>query len=471
MAPIPDHVATALDRAGVISPDRLQETFDLAWPRIITGVAIMSKATVDLMLVGWAVGSAAIAGLAFAQAYWTVAKFAGIGLAGGTVSLVSQNVGGGATNRAGTVLNVSVLLAALVCLPIVVLYTQAAEPLVELIARDSDEAVGHGATYLAVVAPALGFEFYNLIASRTYAGVGDTFTPMVVRAGGGVFNAVVSAALVFGAGLGVAGVALGTLSATAVVCIVLVWGLLGRSYPVPGMVASPVTHRSSDAAFDRTLARQLVFVSMPLIGRRVAEHLVTFPLLFIAASFGPAVVAAYEIGRRVRALLDSFSWGFSIASSTLVGQQLGAGQERSAGEYGWAIVRLSAVVYLATAGVVVLAAPWITLLFDPGPEAIDTAVTFVRLAAVSVIALGIDGSATGVLRGAGDTLWPFGVSLVGQYAVALPLAALGLVTPLGVVGLYAAFVVAPAVRATLNLYRLRCGDWKRVSRQYRPNAA
>lgn len=469
MAPIPDRVAAALDRAGIITPERLHETIDLAWPRIITGVALMSKSTVDLVLVGWSVGAAAIAGLAFAQAYWTVAKFAGIGLAGGTVSLVSQNVGGGAADRAGTVLDVSVLLAAIACLPLIVLYTQAAYSLVNLIARDSGAAVEHGATYLAIVAPALGFEFYNLIASRTYAGVGDTFTPMVVRAGGGIVNAGASTVLVFGADLEVTGVALGTVLATGAVSVVLVWGLLGRPYPVPGMAASPVTHRGL-GTFDPMLARQLISVSAPLVGRRVVEHLVTFPLLFIAASFGPAVVAAYEIGRRVRALLDSFSWGFSIASSTLVGQELGAGREGSAAEYGWSIVRLSGVIYVVTAVVVVVAAPWIVLLFDPGPEAIDPAVIFVRLAAVSVVFLGIDGSITGTLRGAGDTLWPFYVSLVAQYAVALPLAAIGLVTPLAVTGLYAAFVVAPGTRAALNLYRLRQGDWKRVSRQYRPDA-
>lgn len=464
-------IAALLDRAGIISPTHLRETVDLAWPRIVTGIAIMSKATVDLVLVGWAVGSAAIAGLAFAQAYWTVAKFAGIGLAGGTVSLVSQNIGGGEIGRAGTVLNLSVLLGAIVCIPIVLLYTLAPTTLVELIARDADEAVGHGATYLAIVAPALGFEFYNLIASRTYAGVGDTFTPMVVRAVGGLFNAVASMAFVFLGGLGVAGVALGTLLATALVALVLFWGLLGQSYPIPGMDAAQVTHLAADTPFDRRLASQLVRVASPLVARRVAEHLVTFPLLFIAASFGPAVVAAYEIGRRVRALLDSFSWGFSIASSTLVGQALGAGDEATAGEYGWSIVRLSAVAYLCTAVLVLVTAPWIARGFDPGPDALDTATTFVRLAAVSVVFLGVDGSATGTLRGAGDTMWPFGSALLGQYLIGLPLAAAGLVTPFGIAGLFVAFVAAPATSAALNLYRLRQDNWKAVSRQYRPGAA
>jgi len=79
-------VASALDRTGVIDRDRLTETLDLAWPRIVTGFAIMSKNTVDLAVIGIVLGAPAVAGIAFAFAYWQLAKFVSIGLAGGTVA-------------------------------------------------------------------------------------------------------------------------------------------------------------------------------------------------------------------------------------------------------------------------------------------------------------------------------------------------------------------------------------------------
>ena len=88
-------LAALLARLGIIERDRLTATVDLAWPRVITGFAIMSKQTADLAMVGSVLGAPAVAGLAFAGAYWTVGKFVAIGLAGGTVGLVSQNYGGG----------------------------------------------------------------------------------------------------------------------------------------------------------------------------------------------------------------------------------------------------------------------------------------------------------------------------------------------------------------------------------------
>ena len=460
--------ADGLDRAGVIDRDRLGETVDLAWPRVVTGFAIMSKNTVDLAVVGIALGAPSVAGMAFAFAYWQLAKFVSIGLAGGTVSLVSQNYGGGEGDRAALVVKGSLLVSLALVAPIVVGFVAFAEPLIALVGGEGT-ALGAGTTYLVVTAPALAFEFFNMIASRTYAGVGDTFTPMVVRAGGALLNVVLTVWLVLGVGLGVLGAGVGTAVSIAAVGVALSWGMTGRSYFGHG--ASPVPIRRAGPWIDAGLVRQLVRVSAPLIGRRVAEGVAVFPLLWVASSFGDATVAALEVGRRVRAILGSFSWGFSIAASTLVGQRLGAGEESLATEYARDVIRLSAVVYVLASAVVLLAADPIAGVFVDDPAAVAATATFVVVAALSAIPLGIGGSVTGSLRGAGDTRWPFAASMVGSYVVAIPVALLGLVTPLGVGGLYAAVIVEKLVPTGLNLARFRSNRWQAVSRQYRPSAA
>jgi len=462
-----DGVAALLDRTGVIAPERLSATVGLAWPRVVTGFAIMSKQTVDLAFVGWAVGSRAVAGLAFAYAFWHLAKFLGIGLVGGTVGLVSQSYGGDEPERASILVKQSVWLAVALATPVVAAYVLLAGPLVGLLSSDP-ASTRAGATYLALVAPALVFEFLNLVCSRTYAGVGDTVSPMVVRAGGALVNVVVSGALVFGVGLGVTGVALGTLVSTGLSLLVFSWGMTGRSYGPPVPAPSPVPLRARGPQFDGELAGQLLRISAPIMARRVLEGVVAFPLLWIAGTFGPVVVAAFEIGRRIRAVITSFSWGFSIASSSLVGQALGAGDEAEATAYGSAIIRLSLVVYLAVGAVVVAVPEPIARLFVAGPAEVAQAAVFIQVAAVSAVAFGLDGSTTGALRGAGDTRWPFLASVVGRYAFALPAAALGLVTPLGVAGLYLAFVLEVAVPGLANYWRFRTGRWRAISRAYRP---
>jgi putative MATE family efflux protein len=458
-------VAGLLATAGVIERSRLRETVDLAWPRVLTGFAIMSKRTVDLAIVGVAVGADAVAGLTVANAFWVVAKLGFIGLAGGTLSLVSQNYGGGDSRRAASVVFASLLASAGLGVLVVPTFVFGAERLVAAISS-GDRVTALGATYLAVVAPGLLFEGINLVASRTYAGVGDTVTPMAVRATGAALNVALSAALVFGAGLGVVGAALGTTVGTGIVTAVFLWGLSGRSYAGRGASPLPV---GLGPLPERGLVRQLATVSAPLLARRVAQGLVVFPLLAVASAFGPATLAAIGVARQVRELLNSFSWGFSIAASTLVGQALGGADEALAEAYGREITRLSLVAYVGSAALVVAFARPVASVFVDG-DAVAVTATFVGVAAVSAVALGVDGSVTGVLRGAGDTRVPFVATLAGLYLVAVPVAWLGTVTALGRTALLLALFAETAVPMVVNGVRFRMGTWKAISRSYRPDA-
>jgi len=464
-----DSVGSLLERAGVITSDRFRQTLELAWPRIVTGFAIMSKQTVDLAMVGIAVGTAGTAGLAFALGYWGVVALLGLGIAGGTVSLVSQNYGADRPERASRVVEQSALLTAALAVPIMAAFVAVPGGLVGLLGADP-ASLEQGSTYLVFVAPAVLFEMLNLIASRTYTGIGDTFTEMVNRATGALLNVVLSAVLIFGFGLGVAGAAIGTTVSTGVVTLTLGWGMTGRSYGgLLGMEPSPVPIGTGGAWVDRALLRQLLEISLPEVGRRLAQGLIVFPLLWIAASFGPVVVTAFEVARRVRTVVNSFNWGLSLASSSLVGQHLGEHDETEAGAYGASIVRLGLVVYLCAAGAVVLLAEPIAGLFVAEAAVAQTAV-FVTVSALSSVGQGIDGTATGALIGAGDTRLPFAASLLGRYVFALPVAALGLVTPLGIAGLYAALLLEMYVPACINYGLFRTGRWKTVSRRYRASS-
>ncbi|ELY61378.1 MATE efflux family protein [Natronococcus amylolyticus DSM 10524] len=469
LAAIAALVASALERLGIIDAERLRPTVDLAWPRIVTGVAIMSKQTADLAMVGIAVGTAGTAGLAFALAYWEIVAMLGLGLAGGTVSLVSQNYGGEENERASLVVTQSVLLAIVISLPLAAAFVLVPDQLIGLFGA-GPESLAHGSTYLVYVAPAVVFELLNLIASRTYTGVGDTFTEMMARAGGAVLNVVLSALFIFGFDMGVAGAALGTTLSTGFVTVVLAWGMVGRTYGALGMEPSPVPITLEGPWLEAGVIRDLVEISTPEIGRRLAQGIVVFPMLWIAASFGPVVVTALEVGRRVRSLINSVNWGMGLASSSLVGQHLGANEEEEAGAYGEGIVRLSVVCYVGIAAAVVAFADPIAGLFVSEPDEISLAATFVAVGAVSAIGLGVDGAAAGALLGAGDTRLPLVASLIGRYVFALPAAALGLVTPLGVAGLYLAFLLETYVPGGINYWLFRRGRWKAVSRRYRPDA-
>ena len=196
----------ALAWLGVIDACRADRVADLAWPRIVTGVARMSKSTADVAMVGTALGASAIAGVGYATPYWALAFVFGGGIAGGTISLVSQRYGAGRPEATSVAVMVSACFVLAVTLPLVFLFWAVPEPLIRLIGT-GDAAIAYGARYVQVISLSMPFAALNLVASRTLVGTNDARTPMMVRAGGAVLNVALNALFIFVFGWGVVGAA------------------------------------------------------------------------------------------------------------------------------------------------------------------------------------------------------------------------------------------------------------------------
>lgn len=461
-------VGLALARVGAIDRERVVRTTDLAWPRVITGIARISKSTVDVAMVGIALGPVAIAGLGFATPFWSLAFVFGGGVAGGTISLVSQRFGAGRLTELSRSVVVSALVAVAITLPLTLLFWLIPERLLSLVGT-GETAIEYGATYLRVVALAMPFAALNLVGSRTLVGADDAFTPMVLRAGGAVANIALNAVLIFVFDLGVLGAALGTVAGDLLVTIAFVRGFLGGRFPLVG--AFPVTIDVSAGLFDRDIARQLGEISTPLVLANLAWTGGQFPLLAIVGLFGPNVVAAFVIALRIRDLLDTPGWGFGLASSSLVGQALGTGEEREAQSLADDVLRFAVAVYVLAAAVVFVFAAPVGRLFVENPAVLSLVEPLIRAACISATFWGVVSGATGPLRASGDTRWPFYGQALGLFVFAVPLAYLGTVTALGVAALHLALVSEAAIPAVVTYYRYRSGRWTAISREYRPAAA
>ncbi len=463
-------VGLGLARLGVVDAARARRTVELAWPRIVTGLARMSKNAVDVAMVGVAVGQGAIAGVGFASPYWGIAFTLGGGLAAGTIALVSQRYGAGAFDRIGQPVRSSVVLVLAATLPLAVAFWTLPEFLVGLLA-DDPESRRLGAAYLQVLALGVPFAGLNLVGSRALVGADDAWTAMVLRAGGAVANVGINAVLIFGLEMGVVGAAVGTVLANVLVTAGFAVGLVaGR---LPGVGAFPISVPVRGRYLDRATIRDLVEISAPVVGRNGVWTVARFPMLALVGLFGQPVVAAYVISRRILGLMNVPGWGYGLAASSLVGQALGTDDEGTAEAYGREIVRVSVASYVVAAAIVVAFAEPIVLLFvdDPTAPAVPYAIPLVYAAALAVVAQGVTSAVAGALDATGDTNWPFYGRALGTVGVALPLVYLGTTTSLGLWGLYLAFFGQTVVPAAVNYYRFSTGEWKAISRQYRPGAA
>ena len=463
-------IGLALSRAGLIDDERARRTTDLAWPRIVTGLAEMSKSAVDVAMVGIAIGPAAIAGVGFASPYWGIAFSIGGGVAAGTIALVSQRYGAEVFDELGRAVRSSTTLVIIVTVPVTAILFAYPTELIALLTDDPD-SIALGAAYLQVVALGVPFAGLNLVGERTLVGCDDAWTAMMLRAGGAVANIVLTAILIFALDLGVVGAAIGTVLSNVVVTGAFAFGLVvGR---VPGVGEFPVTIDVTGAYVDFETFRQLIEIGLPVAGRNLVWTAAEFPLLAIVSIFGQDVVAAFVIARRIWGLMNTPGWGFGLASSSLVGQELGVGDESTAELYGREIIRFSVATYIVAALLIAVFAEPIVIAFvgDATDPSVPIAVGLVYAACVAVVFQGVAGGAAGPLDASGDTRWPFYSQIIGMFFVSIPLAYLGATTPLGMMGLYLAFLAETSVTAAINYYRFTTGKWMKISRAYRPEVS
>ncbi|SFR46879.1 MATE family efflux transporter [Halogeometricum limi] len=461
-------VGLLLAHFGIIDRDRAVRTTELAWPRIVTGLARMSKNAVDVAMVGIASGTAAITGVGFAGPYWGLAFALGGGVAAGTLALVSQRYGAGHSEGLGVAVRSSTVLVVVACLPVTAVFWLFPTALISVL-TDNPEAVELGARYLKLVGLGVPFAGLNLVGSRTLVGADDAYTAMVLRSGGAVVNIVLSAAFIFGIGMDVEGAAVGTVLSNVVVTAAFALGLAaGR---LPGVGEFPVQIDPFGDYLDPDTISDIVSIGLPVFGRSLVWTVAEFPMLAIVDVFGENVVAAFVISRRIWGLMNTPGWGFGLASSSLVGQTLGKDDEDEAEAYGREIVLFSVATYVVSAILVALFAEPIVRLFvdDPSSPAVPIAVSLVYAACVAVVMQGVSGASAGPLDASGDTKVPFYSQLFGMFGCSIPIAYLGAVTG-NVEALYLAFLAETTVPGVINYHRFTTGKWKSVSQQYRPSS-
>ncbi|QSG02546.1 MATE family efflux transporter [Natranaeroarchaeum sulfidigenes] len=461
-------IGLGLARAGLIDRERAIQTTELAWPRIVTGIARMSKGAVDVALVGVAVGTSAVAGVGFAGPFWGLAFALGGGVAGGTIALVSQRYGAEAHDELGLAVRSSTLLTVVITIPVTIVFWLIPHELISIISSNQ-AAIDYGALYLQYVGLGVPFAALNLVGSRTLVGADDAYTAMLVRAGGAIANIILSVILIFWLDMGVIGAAWGTVLANIAVTATFAMGLVWGRFPTMGEF--PVQIDPTGTYVDPGTLHDLVEIGLPVGARNLVWTVAEFPMLGILDIFGENTVAAFVIARRIWGIMNAPGWGFGLASSSLVGQALGKNDEGTATAYGYDIIIFSVVTYALSAVIIAIFAEDLVVLFsdDPAGGEIPIAINLVYAACVAVVFAGVSSAAAGPLDASGDTRVPFVSQFIGMFGVAIPLAYLGATTPLGYWGLYLAFVAETTVPAAINYWRFQTGKWKGISEAYRPD--
>jgi len=219
-------------------------------------------------------------------------------------------------------------------------------------------------------------------------------------------------------------------------------------------------HRESPLV-DWGTIRRILRIGVPAATEQLAFQMGLLVWIVMVVGFGQDAVAAHQIGLRIQSFVFMPGLGMSIASTALVGQNLGARNPELADRTAREATKLSILIIRMLALFNFAFADWIALAFVGPGAAHDLAVTFIRVHATSIPAIGLFFTLSGSLRGAGDTKWPLYASLAGTYGLRLPLSALlGYALNLGVLGVWIALPVEYYLRSVIIVRRFNGGAWK-----------
>jgi putative MATE family efflux protein len=207
----------------------------------------------------------------------------------------------------------------------------------------------------------------------------------------------------------------------------------------------------------------MIKVSAGGIGQMLIGSASWIFLMKIMSGFGNAPLAGYFIAIRIIIFAILPAWGMANASATLVGQNLGAGHPDRAEKSVWR-AGLMNMIFLGVVTVVffTLAEP-ILQFFSTDPEVLKEGIKCLQVVSLGYVFYAYGMVISQSFNGAGDTMTPTIISLVGFWIFQIPLAyALANHFQTGPIGVYAAISIAESAMAVASIYIFRKGNWKLV---------
>jgi putative MATE family efflux protein len=430
----------------------------LALPVALENVLHMAVFIVDIIMVG-RLGTTAVAAVGLAGALNFVITMIFCALNAGTTALVARNFGAEEKAEAQTVAGQSLLLSIILGLIISPLIFYFASDILILMSAE-ESVVTLGSTYLKIVLSFLVLRLIILTGTAIFRGAGDTRTPMMITLVMNCANILFNWLLIFGIWIfprmEVEGAAWATSIAYIIGASLIFYKLLSKKSILSINLKNII-------GINKSIIQRILRISLPATLDAFLTQIGYLFFIKIVAMLGTVALAAHQIAIRIEAISFMPGYALAIATSTLVGQSIGAkkidlarlSMKRNC-QIALMMMGFFAFIFLA------FAKP-MAKVFHPEQDVLALSAFCVMIAAIEQPALAIYMVYAGGLRGAGDTLSPMIVTIVGTLCFHLPVAYIfGIVLEWGLAGIWFGAALDWILRSIAVYVLFRSGRWKKI---------
>ncbi|MBD3182744.1 MATE family efflux transporter [Candidatus Poribacteria bacterium] len=455
MENLPEEKAT--DILHRYPPGGYKQLLALAYPVIITMISQTAMWLADNMMVG-RLGTTQFAAVGVGGSIvWTLFAFYN-GLISSANTFISQDYGAKRYRHIGETVWHYIYLSLISYVFLIITM-----PFSSIILRwvsSSDEFTSYGNIYARFRLYAGLPAFISFSMAGFFRGIGNTKTPMFIAIFCNAFNILANLLLIFGIWifprLEVTGAALATLLSSVLSAVIYLIFVFSRKY-------NTVYLTKKFYRFNLSLFRRLIRVGLPM-GVQFFLDSGSFTLFgLVIARMGEIQFAASNAAMSLMSTSFMPLVGISIATTTLVGQFIGAKLPEYARKSGYAAIKLGLMYACFTAVCFITLGRHLVAIIIKDPEVIKLGAKILILAGIFQISDAFGICSNGALRGAGDTRFIMFVGILYAWFLFIPLALLlGVVLKGGVVGAWIGATIYIIIYGITAFLRFRRGKWQSI---------
>src|SRR3984957_9562404 len=428
----------------------------LAIPIILGNILQTGYQLTDAFWVG-RLGAAAVAAVAvsFPVSFLVIALGAGFGIAGATLS--AQYMGAGRQDMVNHVAAQTMMMVTLTSIVLGAAGYVLAPYLLDLLQVAPDVYAG-ALGFMRVSFVGIIFVFLYGMFQALMRGVGETRTPLMIVLGTVILNFLLDPLFIFGLGplppQGVMGAALATLATQGLSAV------LGIAIFLRGRHGIQLSWRSFLP--DPVYIKRAFFLGLPGSIELSTRGLGPMLLSFLVAGFGTVTLAGYGVGTNILQFVTIPAMGMSQAVSTLVSQNMGAGNLQRASRVTFLGASWSFAILTIVGLTAYVFAPTLVAFFVPRvPDVIAAGAQFIRIMCLAWGGIGVQLCVVSAFRASGNMLVAMVLALVSQFVLQFPLAyILSKHTSLQAAGLWWSFPITTVVVAIVSVCWFAQGGWK-----------
>lgn len=292
--------------------DSLKQLVKLALPVIATSFMTMAYNFINMIFVG-RLGSDAVAAVGSAGFYmnlsWGISSLLTVGVG----IKVSHAIGKKNISLARSYVRSGVMACILVALLYFTVLLIWGNHLIGIIGLNNTGLEQTAASYLRLIGLSIPFSFQNLFFTSVFIGYGDSRTPFRINTTALITNIVLDPLLIFVAGMGINGAALGTLTAQGLATFLF----YKKLQHTPDLRPKGVVYRPA-------LLKNIIGLGISPTLQRVSFTLIAIGMARIISDWGATAIAVQKVGIQIEAISYMTAGGFMSALSSISGKAFGA---------------------------------------------------------------------------------------------------------------------------------------------------